>query len=446
MSSTTLAEVLVTSIDLGDRGRKQYQGIEELANSIRQQGLIHPVAVKANKDGTYKLLAGGRRMMAISRLGAEKVMVRIFPEELSDLDARTIELIENIQREDLSWAEKIHMEQRIDELQVEIYGKKNPHSGKTDAQGWSQADTARLLNRSKASISLDISLAKALKAVPELAKCKTKDEARKLLEKAEREVVDHQKASEIMAVETNIAKKKLLDAYMISDFFVGIRGVAAKSIDVVEMDPPYGIDLKNAKKLSTLHGDPTTDYKEIDPNSYISFLKKAFKEIYRVMKDDSWLIVWFGPEPWFDTIIQELRSAGFFVKGIPAIWAKGSAFIQTMQPKYNLANAYEMFFYARKGKPEINKQGRANVYMHDSIFPAKKVHPTEKPIALMSKILRTFGRPGCKVLVPFLGSGNTLLAASDENMHGFGFELSEEYKDGFAIKVSEGIGSYSPGF
>ena len=63
---------------------------------------------------------------------------------------------------------------------------------------------------------------------------------------------------------------------------------------------------------------------------------------------------------------------------------------------------------------------------------------------MLQDILSVFAWPGARVLVPFLGSGNTLLAAANLNLNGFGFDLSKTYKEGFTLRVNEGTpGLYS---
>ena len=57
---------------------------------------------------------------------------------------------------------------------------------------------------------------------------------------------------------------------------------------------------------------------------------------------------------------------------------------------------------------------------------------------MIEEVLKTFCAPGQRVLVPFLGSGNTLLAAANYGMTGFGFDLSEEYRNSFMAKVQHG--------
>ena len=71
-------------------------------------------------------------------------------------------------------------------------------------------------------------------------------------------------------------------------------------------------------------------------------------------------------------------------------------------------------------------------------------HPTERPIELIQEILATFGVPGSRVLVPFLGSGNTLLAAANLKMSAVGYEIAEENRAAFVLNVERQIhGAYT---
>jgi len=101
----------------------------------------------------------------------------------------------------------------------------------------------------------------------------------------------------------------------------------------------------------------------------------------------------------------------------------------------HLANSYETFFYAWKGRPAINKAGRTNVFSFSPSSPQNKIHPTERPIELMKEIYDTFAFPGTRILIPFLGSGNGLIAAHELGMTAMGFELSKAYKDSFLVRL-----------
>jgi len=79
--------------------------LEDLKRSIKRRALLAPIVVKENGDGTYTLIAGERRLIAIKELGLKEVPVIV--RKLADEDAVLIEMgIENIQREDLSYYER----------------------------------------------------------------------------------------------------------------------------------------------------------------------------------------------------------------------------------------------------------------------------------------------------------------------------------------------------
>ena len=74
--------------------------IEELADSIREYGLIQPIVVKLNKNGFYTIIAGERRWRAARRAGLKEIPAVI--KDVSEQTEKEITLIENIQRENLN--------------------------------------------------------------------------------------------------------------------------------------------------------------------------------------------------------------------------------------------------------------------------------------------------------------------------------------------------------
>ena len=93
-------------VDALHRGRHQPRmniddaGIEELAQSIRAQGVIEPVVVRPRLAGGYEIIAGERRWRAAQRAGLATVPAVV--READDRQALALALIENIQREDLN--------------------------------------------------------------------------------------------------------------------------------------------------------------------------------------------------------------------------------------------------------------------------------------------------------------------------------------------------------
>jgi len=87
--------------------------IEELAESIKEFGIIQPLIVKQNKDGSYTIIAGERRWRAAKTAGLANVPVVV--RNYSDLEILGIALIENIQREDLNPIEEAMCYKRLSE-------------------------------------------------------------------------------------------------------------------------------------------------------------------------------------------------------------------------------------------------------------------------------------------------------------------------------------------
>ena len=96
----------------------------ELAESIRENGLLQPVTVRRVEDGTYNLIAGERRTLAFRHLNRE--MIPAIIEDYSENQSATFALIENLQRENLNYFEqslgiaRLMKEQHLTQHQVSV--------------------------------------------------------------------------------------------------------------------------------------------------------------------------------------------------------------------------------------------------------------------------------------------------------------------------------------
>jgi len=111
--------------------------LEELAESIRHQGIIQPVVVRASGDKQYELIAGERRWRAAQLAGIETIpaIVRDVPDEI----AIAMALVENIQRENLNPIEEATALRRlVDEFQM-------THQEAGEAVGRSRSAVSNLL-------------------------------------------------------------------------------------------------------------------------------------------------------------------------------------------------------------------------------------------------------------------------------------------------------------
>ncbi len=432
-----LKEIAIESILVGDRFREDLGDLAMLIESFKREGIIQPLAVRENSDGTYSLLAGGRRYTAATRANLATVPVRCYPATLSEIEMRSIELMENTCRKDLTWLESAKLKKEIHELQVAIHGPKI--STLPGAPGHGQKETAELLGVTQGTVSQEIKLADMVEIFPELAKAKDKSEATKMMAKLQenfiREELASRIASKIAGNSTERIHQDLISRYILGDFFDGISQVPDRSIDFIELDPPYAIALNKQKRdMKDIHGEA---YNEVDEKDYYTFMSTVARESFRVMSNDSWIVVWHGVE-WGQCIFELFKEVGFKGDIHAAIWNKGNVG-QTNTPNLHLASCYEPFFYFRKGNPSIIRQGRSNVFNYKPVFSGSKIHPTERPIEIIQDIIQTFCWEGSHILVPFLGSGNTILAAANLGMSAFGWELEEEYKNSYTVRVASSV-------
>ena len=110
-------------ISISDLSRNPYQPrqnfkeekLEELANSIRKNGVIQPIAVRPNKSdkGKFEIVAGERRWLAAQKAGLHEIPVTIL--DLSDVESLEVAIVENIQRDDLNPIEEARGYKRLNE-------------------------------------------------------------------------------------------------------------------------------------------------------------------------------------------------------------------------------------------------------------------------------------------------------------------------------------------
>ena len=111
------------TVSISDLSRNPYQPrqnfkeekLEELANSIRKNGIIQPIAVRPSKSDSnkYEIVAGERRWLAAQRAGLHEIPITIL--DLSDVESLEVAIVENIQRDDLNPIEEARGYKRLNE-------------------------------------------------------------------------------------------------------------------------------------------------------------------------------------------------------------------------------------------------------------------------------------------------------------------------------------------
>ena len=131
-------------ISISDLSRNPYQPretfnefkLEELANSIKKNGIIQPIAVRPKKSeaGKYEIVAGERRWLAAQKAGLHDIPVNVL--DLSDVESLEVAIVENIQRDDLNPIEEAKGYKRL-----------------TDEFNYDHENISKLMSKSRSHVS-----------------------------------------------------------------------------------------------------------------------------------------------------------------------------------------------------------------------------------------------------------------------------------------------------
>ena len=217
------------------------------------------------------------------------------------------------------------------------------------------------------------------------------------------------------------------------DCFNHLKKIENKSIDLILVDPPYLISKKsNFKNYSdkansdiiTKYGSHSIDFGEWDKEEIDWDL--LFKEYYRVLKDGGTLIFFF--DVWKSTMIKEIAEKYKFKQPRIGQWQKTNPVPINSKINY-LSNGTEYFFTFIKGKkPTFNSQYDHGVYKHPLCHGKERLEqPTQKPLNLITDLVRKHSNEGDLVLDTFAGTGTTGEACRNLNRRFILVERDENY-------------------
>ena len=234
-----LVSVPFEELVLGERHRKVYLEIEELAQSIMQNGLLQPLIINAKNQ----ILVGGRRYHAFKHIKSLGALTYDIPcvmyEGNSKTDQLCIELLENIQRSDFTWTEQITLVERV---HMALLAEEGPT--------WTIEQTGDRLGMSKSAVSKDLKLANALKMQPAIASAETKAKANFMIQNSMRRL---ESVSNVAALSDSDMEK--LRAIVNCQ---SAKCGAAPELNELQLDDMCSMGEENAR-LVGLSGTPLTN-------------------------------------------------------------------------------------------------------------------------------------------------------------------------------------------
>ena len=251
-------------------------------------------------------------------------------------------------------------------------------------------------------------------------------------------------------------KAEWLDTIIKGDCVAALDRLPEKSVDVIFADPPYNLQLGG-----DLHRPDQSRVDAVDDDwdqfdsfaAYDAFTRAWMLAARRVLKPNGtiWVIGSYHNIFRVGTVMQDL---GYWLLN-DIVWRKTNPMPNFRGRRFQ--NAHETMIWASRDKSskgytfnyEALKASNDDVQMRsDWLFPictgkerlknedGGKLHPTQKPEALLARVMMASTKPGDVVLDPFFGSGTTGAVAKRLGRHFVGIERQDDYIEAASARIA----------
>lgn len=209
--------------------------------------------------------------------------------------------------------------------------------------------------------------------------------------------------------------------------------IGEDKIDLVLTDPPYGVAYTESKagfsqslaKPKEIQNDHLQSEEE-----YIQFSEKWLKVLIPFLNNKNTIYI-FNSDKMIFALRQALINVGIYFSQL-LIWIKSNAVVGRL----DYLPQHELLAYCWHGRHAFKKSKDKSVLFCPK--PSKsKLHPTQKPISLLRRLILNSSKVGDVVFDPFGGSGSTLIACHQTKRKCLMIEIDQEYCETIRRKYYE---------
>jgi hypothetical protein len=475
-----------SSIVCSDRERSEHLGIEELAESIFDSGLILPIVLKRCDDGSFSVLEGGRRWHALQLLLSEgrwdgvlhygetsepgKPGYVIKKSESSYIVDKIIEIKGNLDRHDFDWRDslraivkawrlaKAEADANSADILMRDFGSilgcgyadlqignriydhfvamPQEYEGITSING-----ALSVFLKCTANEVSRIAVAKSMSAGPVLSKEKLPG---MLVPDVTAESRPQRPTNILLPGESAVVAEVLEDQHipLSQSFLLGnsldwMESNPGAFCDHIICDPDYAIDVgvldsNQNNRVGLMQQGVRQDSVEASLRDLYRLIPLAYKSL----KDHGFFIFWYSIDH-HEKLQAICRATGFAVQGWPLIWNKMDFRGRSnAAPNHNFPKSVEFAMVCRKPGTVLRRVQTSCVYTTTGNAVTKELnHPFAKPYDIWRWIFSACCEQGQIVYDPFIGSGSMAISAITYGLRPIGHELDPDIYNSLLINL-----------
>jgi DNA modification methylase len=451
---------------VGERGRTTYSRIEDLAQSITDNGMIQPIVLvplwENDNDGNiptfkgYGLDAGGRRYQALKMLETKFLyhattcdpdrpgFVLKGEDQNEPLQRLMTEIAENLDREDLDWRDEVKLltkAYRMSELKANAEGKHILMRDFGAAIGHSYADL-----QAACAVHDDLIMNperyKECTGYRAAYSVMLKENAKWLESQAAAKSIQRIPLSTKIEVPAQIEPKPseppqltvpLTESFFNINAIDFMREMPNERFDHIITDPDYAV---SRERLSASLNDPSEGVLQETIEHSLDDMRRFMKEAWRVTKPQSFLIFWYDPDH-HEKLQRMAIDVGYAVQRWPLVWFK-TDYRSNAAPAHNFCKNLEFAMVCRKPTAVLAKVQMSSIYQCATGEVTRELgHPFAKPYEVWQWLYSAVCIKGQVVYDPFVGRGSSSIASIRWGLRPVGTEAVSEHYHGLLLNLQK---------